>query len=524
MALGRAFAQLGVLCVSLAAVAGTGELGLRVLARPFDPVAFQKRNDPEGWDADGLGRVPLAFDRELFWRRTDAAETPPPLPDERLVLVLADGSACDPRRGTPWPERLQRLLDLNEAVRPLRVENACEPGYSSLQGRRAFDRYAGRPELVLVGLGANDARPVRLSDAEYAVRLEGLGPLARSWLALRAAHLWWAWAAPPPASPRVAPQDTRANLGAIAARARARGGEAVPLEPQGPDGPPSPEAAVFEQLATRGFVLTGQRAPAEAELGFGQGWPELEQGFGPVESDRGAPGRMLDPVAVLRLERRFELGLAMEVTCPAAAEATIEANGIVLGGLGGCLGRRLYRFSLAAVPDDALRVRLATPGPRRLLVHGVWLAPSAQPADSAADPIYASGLELGDAEDERPELGPGWFPREVWTDKRAGRWMAREASLRLERRGAEKGLLLEATLENPENVTACRIEVNGIPVYAFRSANGRHRYGVDIERVPGRRLHVRLVVERTFVPEAKGDERSLGLFVHSVRLASSSLP
>ena len=156
---------------------------------------------------------------------------------------------------------------------------------------QALSRF--RPDSELCRLNARTGQPVRVS----AVLWEVIG------LALRVAHLWWAWGAPAPATPRVAPQDTRANLRAIAARASERGGEAVPLEPQDADSPSSPEAAVFEQLATRGFVLTSQRAPAEAELGFGSGWPELERGFGPVEPHHGVPGRMLHAVAVLRLDR-----------------------------------------------------------------------------------------------------------------------------------------------------------------------------------------------------------------------------
>lgn len=522
MALGRAFARVGVLLVSLVAVAGTGEVGLRLLAWPPDPVDFQRRNDPVGWDSDGLSRVPVAFDSHLFWRRADSRESASET-GERPLLVLADGSACDPRQGRPWPERLERLLDLNEAPRPIRILNAAEPGYSSFQGRRRLDRFAGHPDLVLVGLGANDAHRVRIPDFEYAQRLERLGSLSRSWLALHAAHRLWASTAPQPSLPRVAAEETRANLDAIAARVRSWGGEVVLLENR-----PTSDAiaaAVFDLLTERGLLLTRHRHPAEADMGAHDGWPALDHGFGQMEAGPlGLPGRWMEAEASLTLERRAgETGLALEVTCPALAEAKIEANGIAIGGLGGCLGRRWYRFSLEPIADDTVRVRLATPHARQLFVHGVWLTRSGEPADQRADPLYASELGLDRAEDGQRELGPGWGPREVWADGRRGRWTAREASLYLERRHSESGLLLEATLQNPDNATSCRIEVNGVPVYAFTSANGRHRYGVDIESVPGRRLRVRLITERTFVP-ADGDDRSLGLFVHSVRLASSAIP
>lgn len=535
MALGRAFARVGVLFVSLVAMAGTGEVGLRLLGRSPDPVDFQRRNDPTGWDSDGLGRVPVSFDPQLFWRRASDGRTSPEAEHELVLLVLADGSAFDPRHGRPWPERLERLLDFNEAARPIRILDAAEPGYSSLQGRRRLERFTGRPELVVVGLGANDAHRVRISDVEYARRLERLGSLARSWLALHAAHRLWAFTAPQPTLPRIGAEETRANLDAIAARVRSWGGEVVPLENPTAALSPDPEArppseaiaaAVFDLLTERGLLLTRHLHPAEADMGAQDGWPALDHGFGQVEAGPlGLPGRWMEAEASLTLERRAaEAGLALELTCPTPAEAKIEANGIAIGGLGGCFGRRWYRFSLEPITDDTVQVRLVTPHARQLFVHGVWLTRSGVPADDRADPLYASELGLDEAEDRRPELGPGWWPREVWADGRRGRWTAREATLYLERRDSEGGLHLEVTLQNPGDATSCRIEINGVPVYAFISANGRHRYGVDIGSVPGRRLRVRLVAARTFVPGADDDDRSLGLFVHSVRLARSAIP
>jgi hypothetical protein len=347
---------------------------------------------------------------------------------------------------------------------------------------------------------------------------------------------------------------TRANLDAIVARVRGWDGQVVLLEEwrtaSSAEGPPIPPdrvapdvariradpdmrppaeavaAAVLDLLRQQGLLLTSRRHPAEADTGVRYGWPALDQGFGPLEAGpQGIPGRWIRREAALGLERRSgEGGVALEVTCPTRSEATLEANGVRLGGLGGCLGRRWYRFSLENVPDDFIQLRLTTSSADRLFVHGVRLTPSGNPIEHGADPLYASELELEHAADERPELGPGWGPREIWSDGRRGRWTGREASLYLERRGAENGLLLEATLENPDDATSFRIEVNDVPVYEFTSANGRHRYGVDIERVAGRRLRVRLVVERTFVPAKGGDRRSLGLFVHNVRLAPSALP
>jgi hypothetical protein len=409
MALGRTLTRLGVLFVSLAAASGTGEVCLRLAAKPPDPVGFQRRNDPAGWDSDGLGARAVAFDPHLFWRGTASHATPAEEADAAVVLVLADGSARDTRHGRPWPERLERLIDLNEAPRPVVVLNASEPGYSSFQSRRWLERFAGRAELVIVAVGASDGHPVRIPDLEYARRLERLGGLARSWLALRAAHWLWASTAPQPSQPRVGAGETRANLEAIAARVRGWDGQVALLEnpnavsPAGaapptldgvaPDvariradpgvGPPGEAiaAAVLDHLRQRGLVLTSRRHPAEADTGARHGWPAQDQGFGPVEpGPQGIPGRWIQGEAALGLERRAgEAGVALEVTCPTRSEATLEANGVRLGGLGGCLGRRWYRFSLESVPDDFVQLRLTTPRAGRLFVHGVRLTPSGDP-------------------------------------------------------------------------------------------------------------------------------------------------
>lgn len=545
----------GAPLVFLAGTLAMGEVGLRLLNRPFDPATFQSRNDA-AWEGERIaGR--LSFDERRFWRSGGNTAPRSVEPDEAVILLLADGDALASRDGSlPWPRLLEQLLDLNETTRKLRIVNRAQPGYSSLQARRLLEEHSGQLALVIVALGANDAHLVRIDDASYARRLGGLGRLSRSWLALRAFHRLWPLAAADAAVPRVPPERFETELEAIVAESREAGAELILLEPRAAAAdysrvlgrlaqrqraplleaaadPLSRAEAVLGDLAARGWLRSGYRRSAELNLASGELALGLLAGWGPVERGAdGRAGRRAAGEAGLELERRCdESGLLFDLTCDAASTTAIDVNGELVGHIEGCRGRRLVRFGLPAAPDPRLTVRLAAArgtesGP---LVHAVRLSVSDEPLELArTSRVYASAVDPGDTSDARPELGPGWWSREVWSDGRRGRWTSREASLYLERAASEAGLLVEASLQNPANRTACRIEANGVPVYAFTSANGRHRYGVDIRRVPGRLVHVRFVVERTFVPAADagrlGDERTLGVFVHSVRLAGSALP
>ena len=542
-----------VLAVFTAGVALMGEVGLRLLNQPFGPPTFWRRNDP-AWEVDGLARVPVRFDPASFWRHTKAAPVRRD-PDELLVLVLGDGEALGlAETRAAWPDTLAHLVGLNETARPVRVVNASEPGYSSLQGRRRLEWLSGlRPDIACFAFGRNDAHSVRLPDLQYARRLDGLGRFARSWLALHAAHLAWGWLAPEARVPRVSVDEFRSN--ALAFIERARGAGAVPvLVARGPEPydtvlealaardavalieasePAGIADALLDRLMDQGLVLSRRRRAADVELGWASSaQPELVEGWGPAEAGPGgASGRRLAREASLSLERLAgEWGIAVDVTCAEDFAGRVEVAGGASHDLSDCRGREWRRFEIGEVAGERVSVRFVAEGRGSggLLVHAVRLVPSDEPARIAIGAPYTPELDLTEADDGRPELGPGFWPRETWSDGRRGRWTAREASLCLGRRGAERGLVIDVSLQNPDNVTACRIEANGIPVYAFRTRNGRHRYGIEIQRVAGRVIHVRLVVERTFVPGAAPgaprDDRALGLFVHSVRLAASEVP
>ena len=90
-------------------------------------------------------------------------------------------------------------------------------------------------------------------------------------------------------------------------------------------------------------------------------------------------------------------------------------------------GHMVRRLDVRGVPGPVIEVRFVTEGaapppaspdgrvdPRVLgvFVHRVELLPDRLPTD----------LELASADDDGPELGPGWREAETWPDGRRGRW------------------------------------------------------------------------------------------------------
>jgi len=143
-----------------------------------------------------------------------------------------------------------------------------------------------------------------------------------------------------------------------------------------------------------------------------------------------------------------------------------------------------------------------------LLIHAAWL--TERPVEAEVD--------LGVAEDGRLELASGFWQRERFPDGRVGRWSGKEASLLLERRGAERGLVLDLSLEHPAGITAGRIEVGPRAVFPFRWENGSRREVLDVGQVPGRQVPIRFVVDTAFQAAEHTDTRVLGLFVHGAQL------
>jgi lysophospholipase L1-like esterase len=143
----------------------------------------------------------------------------------------------------------------------------------------------------------------------------------------------------------------------------------------------------------------------------------------------------------------------------------------------------------------------------------------------ATDYVYETALEPGRVEDSRPELGPGWWSAERWSDRGWGRWAAREAVVFLERREGEDELEVDLSLLAPQGRNLGRVVVNGRVVGAIDSPNGPWRRRLPVGAVPGRELTVRLITDSAFVPHdvtpGASDSRTLGVFVHALRLVRS---
>jgi lysophospholipase L1-like esterase len=141
------------------------------------------------------------------------------------------------------------------------------------------------------------------------------------------------------------------------------------------------------------------------------------------------------------------------------------------------------------------------------------------------DHLHASAVEPGRLADTRPELARGWWAPERWAAGGSGRWTSGEAVLLLERRAREPRLDVELSLFTPRNRTEGRIEVNGRVLATVAAGNGPWRRSLDISSILDRELAVRFVTDTAFVPGASpgeaGDRRTLGVFVHAVRLGDA---
>jgi hypothetical protein len=135
--------------------------------------------------------------------------------------------------------------------------------------------------------------------------------------------------------------------------------------------------------------------------------------------------------------------------------------------------------------------------------------------------------DLAGLADTGPELGDGWWSAEGWSEGRSGRWTQREARLTLDRRLDERTLIVEMSLDHPDQRTFGRIEVNGKARYFIHGPNGPRTATIDLAADDASRLEVRFVLDSVFVPwlsRETGDLRELGVFVHDVRLVGHASP
>ena len=246
----RFLPNLGLAAVSLLLSLAAAEVALRAWGYRFSPIQFLTPENANDWRAFHMGandprlsdREPLTvFDGDLLWRVNPAVSTEinaqgfrGPLfterrePGDSFILAVGDSNTLGPlHTNDHWPGFLDDLARTDASSRT-RVVNAGVYGYTALQGLRRFEqalRY--RPDVALFSFGANDAQPVRTTDADYAARVGWLRrwewsriapPLAHVWLKLRASA-----SATPPRTHRVPLADYRRTLEAFVARARGAG-------------------------------------------------------------------------------------------------------------------------------------------------------------------------------------------------------------------------------------------------------------------------------------------------------------
>lgn len=461
------------LAFSLLAGLTLTELALRAAGYHFSPIAFVRPDNIDDHRVFHMGgrdlqlrAAPLTVaDPDLLWRldpRSSRELTPEgfrggpfrtPGTDERLVLALGDSNTIGPLDAPHWPGVLQELLRVRAPQTPAQVVNAGVYGYTSFQGLRAFRslrRY--RPDVVFFSFGANDAHPVRRTDAQYAARLDG----ARRWSVLRVAppllHLAWrageALGSEPEQTFRVPLADYRRNLESFVADAREIG--ATPV------------------LMTRPFLHASEE-PANL-LHYVADYNAVVR-----EVAAGSGVRLLDAARLLE-------------DAPERFTDTIHNDAIG------------YTMIAEAALDELAALGFTT---------------------VAAPGRLAAAVDLARADSGRLELGPGFWPSEVWPNGVGGRWTQDVAVLELGRFHGERSVAIELTIYRPAGVTRGFVDVNGflteLPIH-----NGRYRLKIALPAGAGERVRVRLVIGSAYrhrdVDPKNQDARVLGAFVHRVAL------
>lgn len=620
----RILAKFGLALVASLAAVAVGEAALRFWGYQFSPIVFLVPENDNDWRAFHMGasdprlstRDPLTiFDDELLWtinprvsseinaqgyRGEQIPQDKPP--NAYVIVAVGDSNTLGPLNTTDhWPGFLQDLIAINRSQRSIQIVNAGVYGYTSFQGLRRFEQVARYPvDLVYFSFGANDAQPVRTSDAEYAARIDGW----RRWQWLRSVPLVAQMAmnavdAMRPSAPRthrVPPGEYRRNLERFVDEARARKIRPVLLtrpfvgSSRDPDfwmtyAPEYNELTrqvarekaadfvdVYEDfrdapelytdslhLNRLGHLRMAEKLlkhlkeldvieTAEVESSYATKIDvgrdddrrrELGAGWWAAESrPKGLGGRWTEGEALVFLERRSNesrlmIDLSNDSPTPLSA-GRVEVNGMTVYEFQGRKGRHRQHLDIRRIPGKKITVRFVVdptyvprdhqpndPDNRALgvFVHSVGLL----------DGTIGPDVELGTVEDGQPELGPGWWGREVWPDGRTGRWTRGEASVVLERQEGERGLSVDLSLESSSNRTDGHIDVNGTRVDDFSGPNGRQTRLLDISSVPGRRIEVRFFADRGRMrrtngqdPQLPQDPRSLGVFVHNVSLVPSA--
>lgn len=499
---------------------------------------------------------------------------------QKLIVAVGDSNTLGAVDGDHWPGYLQDLIDLNAPAGTWRVVNAGVLGYASFQGlRRARQVLGHRPDVVYFSFGANDGYPMRRTDEDYARRAERLASWRWLRLAPPLMHAWWRArdrdASGAPLTHRVPLADYRRNLEELVRLCRDAGTRPVILTRPYRGESIAPDhwlarAALYNQatrdvaarggvdlvdvyeafrgapelftdeshfntrghqrmardlladLHARGLVGTGFVYRSAIHPGLSAPLPELLSGWHAAEDWPNAPsGRWTARDASAILERRGrEASLEVDLELFRSTNRTtgrIEAAGRTILRIDHPNGRLRRALDVSGIADRRIEIRLVVDETARegsdtrdlgLFVHSLALRPVT--------------VRPGELEDGRQELGAGFWAPETWANGSSGRWTKNEGVLRLARPAGEDRLVVEFSLDSPRGETAGSLEVNGRRLASFRAPNGPRVEWLDIGGIPGDEIVLRIRVDAPFVPrlvdERSGDGRSLGVFVHEVRL------
>ena len=286
---------------------------------------------------------------------------------------------------------------------------------------------------------------------------------------------------------------------------------------------------LLADLHARGLVDTGFVYRSAIYPGLSAPMPELLSGWYAAEDWPNAPsGRWTARDASAILERRgrepsleIDLGLRRSTN---RTTGRIEAAGRTLLRIDHPNGRLRRALDVSGIADRRIELRLV-----------VDETPRGEGTDTRDLGLFVHSLALrpvtvrpGELEDGRQELAAGFWGPEAWDKRGSGRWTKKEGVLRLARPVGEDRLVVDLSLNSPRGETAGSLEVNGRRLATFRWPNGRRVETLDIRGIPGDEIVLRIRVDSPFVPRlvdpSSRDERTLGLFLHEVRLEQSATP
>ncbi len=161
------------------------EVGLGLSGYYYTPLKIQNL----GREIKGLGKCDFrkfhayddkdyVFDPGLIWRPKNSygffnaqgfrgSKISIPKENDYYIFTLGDSDTFGWReKGSHWPGYLERLLRKDNPK--IKVVNAGIPGYSLFQGHRRFKEILEfKPDMIIMGFGANDGHRVTISDKEY---------------------------------------------------------------------------------------------------------------------------------------------------------------------------------------------------------------------------------------------------------------------------------------------------------------------------------------------------------------------